>query len=638
MSTRHNYTNPAFCQQSEFYPTLSLTEQHKNHANKLSQLRLDTSLISVNGGLNDGTTISNIGVRRIQRSVSTRSFNTTTSSNKVNAINRSQILSNNSTPPKPGPKPTNLNRTINNTTNAFETTTRSGSGRYALVPVEELSNSNNINRYAIIPSSSTQQIQNKNITSIVEQPSSIKRTDSYRYAKSQENIDRYAHIPIKDEPASFNEESDTFTSLPPMTISEEQPRLKSAFSSDFGSKSFVLVDHKNNQKYAMVPTADDEDLVDDNHEIIQMHHGRVHRYAVIPTEEEDDDDEEEETCLSNTDLNQTYPNSQETIQLQPLQSSTPQKNPFRQQSVQRTPQLTPLQKANENYPTTPIKNPDATRRLHELLSTPRKTPKPTSNLTPNNISRNDIERNSKRYSSQSKIYVHGSRLNINHIRENELNPQKLVYDHAYQQPNKIKPIEQQYKSNKQNQKIKGNEARTTAIITPRVANYSNNTDNEDEDSCTKSSWNTSYPQKVANATATLGVISLMLTLGSIMNTGLCLYLIANNGRTFYLEFALAAAFAGVGLGILGFRTRHCEWLPNRSYISGYILLTVFCLLKCCGLLVLLALDPFPGIPLHDVTTGIVLGLSTFEVFFIGLGVLGSWWCHRPPPDNRVNVY
>jgi len=93
----------------------------------------------------------------------------------------------------------------------------------------------------------------------------------------------------------------------------------------------------------------------------------------------------------------------------------------------------------------------------------------------------------------------------------------------------------------------------------------------------------------------------------------------------------------MGLGFLGFKSRHCEWLPNRSYSSGYILVTVFCLFKSCGLLVILVVDPFPGFPVHDVTTGVILGLSTFTMFFIGLGVLGSLWCHRPPPDNRVNV-
>lgn len=109
------------------------------------------------------------------------------------------------------------------------------------------------------------------------------------------------------------------------------------------------------------------------------------------------------------------------------------------------------------------------------------------------------------------------------------------------------------------------------------------------------------------------------------------------GKSFYLQFSLVAAISGVGLGFLGFRSRHCEWLPNRSYTSGYILVTMFCLLKCCGLLVILVFDPYPGLPLHDVTTGIILGLSTFTMFFIGLGVIGTLWCYRPPPDNRVDV-
>lgn len=119
-----------------------------------------------------------------------------------------------------------------------------------------------------------------------------------------------------------------------------------------------------------------------------------------------------------------------------------------------------------------------------------------------------------------------------------------------------------------------------------------------------------------------------------------------------------AGFAGVGLGLLGFKSRQCDWLPNRNYISGkiifqfileiklkshfcfigYILVTVFSLLNCCGLLVLLAMRPFPGTPLHDVTTGVTLGLSSLTILIISLGVITSRWCLAPPPDNRVDVY
>lgn len=72
--------------------------------------------------------------------------------------------------------------------------------------------------------------------------------------------------------------------------------------------------------------------------------------------------------------------------------------------------------------------------------------------------------------------------------------------------------------------------------------------------------------------------------------------------------------------------------------TGYILVTVFSLLNCCGLLVLFALNPFPGTPIHDLTTGVILALSTLILLIISLGVITSKWCVAPPPDNRVDVY
>lgn len=61
-------------------------------------------------------------------------------------------------------------------------------------------------------------------------------------------------------------------------------------------------------------------------------------------------------------------------------------------------------------------------------------------------------------------------------------------------------------------------------------------------------------------------------------------------------------------------------------------------MNCCGLLVLLSLRPIKGEPLHDVTTGITLGLSSLTLLLISLGVITSKVCTRPPPDNRVEVY
>uniref|UniRef100_A0A7G3B2Z1 Uncharacterized protein n=2 Tax=Lutzomyia longipalpis TaxID=7200 RepID=A0A7G3B2Z1_LUTLO len=128
----------------------------------------------------------------------------------------------------------------------------------------------------------------------------------------------------------------------------------------------------------------------------------------------------------------------------------------------------------------------------------------------------------------------------------------------------------------------------------------------------------------------------MLILCGLMNSGLSIYLVARVGRSHYLDTGIISGFSAVALGFLGFRSRQCEWLPNRNYTSGYILVTVFSLLNCCGLLVLLALHPIPGTPIHDITTGVVLGLSSLTLLLISLGAISSRWCRSPPPDNRVD--
>lgn len=109
-------------------------------------------------------------------------------------------------------------------------------------------------------------------------------------------------------------------------------------------------------------------------------------------------------------------------------------------------------------------------------------------------------------------------------------------------------------------------------------------------------------------------------------------------RSYFLDLGIISGFAAATLGLMGFRSRQCDWLPNRNYISGYILVTVFSLFNCCGYVVLLVENPMPGTPLHDLTTGVILGLSSLVLLLISLGVITSKWCVAPPPDNRVDVY
>ncbi|XP_073817114.1 sanpodo [Musca autumnalis] len=666
MSTKHNYTNPAFCQNSEFYPVPSAAAATANKEN-VESIYNRSLQINFNANATRYDARDSAGPLRIQRSMSTRSVavkktktDPTTTPTIHQQLHRQQQQhyerqqhhhQHQQQPPPPPPqqqqktlRPANLNRTAE----PFEM--RSGSGRYALVPVEELSTDMN-NRYAIVPGpAALQSINNLTNTSNNNvngghQASPLVATR--RYAKSQDDLDRYSsQLQLEqDEPHSFHEDptgggAGPYASLPPVLESGQlhpkrrislqnrqssqqnlqAPKIKHAFSSDFGSKTFLIVDKNSNQRYQMVPTAEDEELVDDNQEIIQMHNGKAHRYAVIPAEDDDDDYEnnnEEETCLSNPDLNQSQnflPIGYETTRT-PMRTSTPQKG---------------MSMGNlASYPSTPLKNPQATKMLHELLSTPRKTPSQNSrSTTPRNM-----------YTSQRELRIQyaqqGQQVNFSSgggqtqvappllpRKNSHLSPQRLHYE-------TVKPVVTPPHQND----------RTMAVIQPRVAGTTYPQIEEEDCSSIqgKAANNQSYPQKIVSATITLAIVSLMLVLGSSMNSALIVYMIAHLGRSFYLQFSLVAAISGVGLGFLGFRSRHCEWLPNRSYTSGYILVTVFCLLKCCCLLVILVLDPFPGLPLHDVTTGIILGLSTFTMFFIGLGVIGTLWCYRPPPDNRVNV-
>lgn len=76
-------------------------------------------------------------------------------------------------------------------------------------------------------------------------------------------------------------------------------------------------------------------------------------------------------------------------------------------------------------------------------------------------------------------------------------------------------------------------------------------------------------------------------------------------------------------------------MESSSLIAGYIVLSVFSLLTCAGLLVLLFKQPKPGSPLADMTSGAVCGISVLSLVLASIGVVSSYCCKYPPPDNRV---
>lgn len=68
--------------------------------------------------------------------------------------------------------------------------------------------------------------------------------------------------------------------------------------------------------------------------------------------------------------------------------------------------------------------------------------------------------------------------------------------------------------------------------------------------------------------AALAVAAFIMLLCGGLTTALCFYMISIMGRLYFLDFGVISGFTCLVLGLLGFRTRNCYWLPNRNYISG----------------------------------------------------------------------
>ncbi|CRK96365.1 CLUMA_CG009782, isoform A [Clunio marinus] len=574
------YTNPAFCQDEATYnrplqTTPTIVKSSPARVHRSESIRSFHSVASTNRSLRSG----------IQRMNSGLNLNCS-----HHQLHQTQQLS---LPPRPGPKPIS-NRVVEGNVDPpkvppYPTGSRYGSisdvknqstsGRYALVPVEDL-NSSKQGRYAVLPA----------------------QTASRYISKSQENLDQFEN---DGDELPFNY-SDQFTSLPPISSPKNEGGMIPAFSTDFGSKSFILFDQKNQQRYAVVPTEENEEIVDDNHEIIQMHNGKAHRYAVIPTDEE-------ETCL-NGDFDKPVP---------PTYSVTMN----RRTSPQRTPQKHHLQqKYSEPLPSTPKKNL-ATQKLHEHLMTPQKqSPFIRQHSTPLS-QRNSPYRVRAHHASNPRLVANG-----------DFTPQRLQYDQKMRMASST---------------TLNLEQRTTAVIQPRlntttaaaasIYNETTTTTSTNNESIEKP-WNKNL-ESHKHAIATIGFISLLLMFCGVINSGLFIYMTSMSsitalytGRSLFLDIGILSGFATVALSFLGFKFRYSDWFPNRNYISGFILVTFFALMNCCGLLVLLIVKPIKGTPIHDVSTGISSALSSLILLFISLGVIGSKLCQAPPADNRVDVY
>lgn len=378
------------------------------------------------------------------------------------------------------------------------------------------------------------------------------------------------------------------------------------------------------------------------HEEVDASTGRLHRYATIPTDDEldDDDDECEEAHeVEEHEIPPQQPQQQQQRQHFALVPVSEIKNNKRYAVITQedianasrpvttmarpSPRLSPMPSPVRLYPQhvvptsgpsiptqipvqlqrRPAPNPLATQKLHELLTTPKKNVpvsamSPLSPISPIQPIRGSLRNTPPPRAQQKLNYTIGSR--------------PLAKGATASQPV---------------------DKRHTAIVAPicsspvqTVYHETTFTDKMDPDGVVC---------KSNPAQKTIAVAAFMMILCGAVTTGLSIYMISYLGRNYYLDFGILSGSICFMLGLLGFRSRQVYWLPNRNYISGYFVLSVFSLLTCCGLLVLLVTQPRPGTLLADMTSGAVCGISGLSLGLAAIGLLASYCCNVPPPDNRV---
>ncbi|XP_028033776.1 uncharacterized protein LOC114245708 [Bombyx mandarina] len=360
-------------------------------------------------------------------------------------------------------------------------------------------------------------------------------------------------------------------------------------------KRIVEADPSEIEEYN-VDGPDENELKEIPTEIVKTVNGRTHRYAIVPT-----DDVE----------------------------------PVRKNAV------------TFSSPVMSQQNLIATQKLHELLSTPRKLrsypSQPSVRITPNKNQASPIKYGTpqRMVSSTPTDGVARSRSCANLTLSRNTSPispkaqQKLSYgigDDADRPDVFVTSIRE--KSRDSFERDLSRESRrerrrdkNTAVIVPRVA--------PPPSTISEDTYKSISSLKTTPGTASLTIATLILTLCGGLSTGLSFYMMYAIGRKYYLDFSVLSGFTCFILGLLGFRSKRHRLLPNRNYVSGYIVLSSFSLLSAFGLLVLLSVQPKSGTPLSDITSGAVCAVSVLALGVACLGAVVSYCCASDPPDNRV---
>lgn len=194
-------------------------------------------------------------------------------------------------------------------------------------------------------------------------------------------------------------------------------------------------------------------------------------------------------------------------------------------------------------------NPAATQRLHELLATPKKM---HHTQVPNRTPQKVVSPRSPRKVSTPTV--------------SPVPKDPFVTPPKMQQAQRPTPRAQQKLNYAIGARQMYQDKRHTAIIAPICSSpiqaYSETTySNKSE------SWMNLSISK-APVQTTLAVAAFMMVLCGGVTSALCFYMVSIMGRLYYLDFGIVAGFTCLVLGMLGYRTRNCYWLPHRNYISG----------------------------------------------------------------------
>ncbi|XP_059058903.1 uncharacterized protein LOC131852265 [Achroia grisella] len=353
---------------------------------------------------------------------------------------------------------------------------------------------------------------------------------------------------------------------------------------------------------------DDNELKEIPTEIVKTVNGKTHRYAIVPS------DDEELVRKNNVTFSSPMMSRKDLIATQKLHEllSTPRK--LKSYASQPSVRITPNKSSDSpnRYVGTPKKI---------IASTPTKgvsSSKSCANLASRSLATSPISPK-----AQQKL---------NYGLSDEFN-RSDVFVTSFREKSHDRSLDfDRRNSNRDSRRTREpKKDRTTAVIMPRVAPAPESIYSDD-------TYKSINNLKTINAaTASLTIAALMLTLCGGLTTGLSFYMMYAMGRRYYLDFGVLAGFTCFLLGLLGFRSRRQQLLPNRNYVSGYIVLSTFSLLSAFGLLILLTVQPQPGSPVNDITSGAVCGVSILSLGLASIGVLASYCCARDPPDNRVGT-